>query len=327
MITFVTGDAMDQKTKVKIAFLYYTAGLTQDEIAKKLDLTRQKVNAVIGSLRSDGIVTVSICGLEQEYVDWENTLEQTFGLKRVIIAPDYGDPSLAFLKVAGAAAQYLDETIGPEDVIGVSWGRTLAATIREMRPVKKPGCKVIQLLGTQGMGTEPTKSDDIVRALANKLDCPTYMLYAPAVVSSPETKDLLLRERIIQNVFDLMKTCTVGIFGIGELSEDAPMYQMGFLTREDLDRLHKEGFRADIGMNPVRFDGSSDGCFLENRLLNADMACIRCMPRTIAVASGAEKAEAVTAVLRSGCVDTIVIDSRLAEEMIKLIEDTRRNKP
>jgi len=310
---------MDQKTKIKIAFLYYSAGLTQDEIARKLDLTRQKVNAVIGSLREDGIVTVSICGLEQAYVDWENILEQAFGLNRVIIAPDYGDPALAFLQVAGAAARYLDENLTAGDVIGVSWGRTLAATIREMRPARKPGCKVIQLLGTQGMGTEPTKSDDIVRALANKLDCPTYMLYAPAIVSRPETKELLLQEGIIRKVFDQMSACTVGLFGIGELSEDAPMYRMGFLSAEDLRRLRADGFCADIGMNPVRADGSSDGCFLASRLLNADMDCIRKMPRAVVVASGIEKAKAVAAVLRSGCVDTLVIDSALAAAVIEQI--------
>ena len=309
---------MDHKTKVKIAFLYYTAGLTQDEIARRLDLTRQKVNAVIGSLRADGIVTVSICGLEQSQVDLESRLEAAFPIRRAIVAPDYGDSGLNFLQTAGAAARYLEDSIGPDDVIGVSWGRTLAATIREMRPARKPGCKVIQLLGTQGMGAEPTKSDDIVRALANKLDCPTYMLYAPAVVSRRETKDLLLQEGIIRNLFDQMNACTLGLFGIGELSEDAPMYRMGFLSAEDLHRLRDEGFCADIGMNPVRADGSS-GSFLEERLLNANMDCIRKMPRAVAVASGAEKARAVAAVLRSGCVDTLIADSALAAAVAELI--------
>jgi len=307
---------MERKLKVKIAFLYYSIGLTQDEIARKLNLTRQKVNTVIGNLRNDGIVTVSIQGLEEAHVDWEKEIEETFGINHVIIAEDYADPSLSLLKTASVAAQYLDTVISAGDTVGVSWGRTLAATIREMRPSRKPDCRVVQLLGTQSMDEFPMKSDDIVRALANKLDCPTYMLYAPAIVSRAETRTMLLQENIIRHAFDRMRTCNVGIFGIGELTEDAPMCKMGFISKDELRQLRNDGFCADIGMNPVRADGSSGGSILDDRLLTAGIDCIRNMEKTIAIASGIEKADAVAAVLRSGCINTLIIDSSLAKKMI-----------
>jgi len=264
--------------------------------------------------------------MEQTHADWEELLERMFGLSRVIIADDYGDPAISFWKVANAAAQYLDETIQSGDVIGVSWGRTLGATIREMRSVRKCNCSVVQLLGTQSMDGFPVKSDDMVRALANKLDCPTCMLYAPAIVSKPETKIMLLQERIIQHAFERMNACNIGIFGIGELTEDAPMYKMGFISKSELEALRADGFCADIGMNPVRPDGSYDRCFLETRLLNANVDCIRQMKKTVAIASGREKATAVAAVARSGCVNTLILDSTLAEQVIlneKCWEDKR----
>ena len=186
---------MDRDIQTKIAFWYYSAGLTQEEIARRLKLTRQKVNAIIGSLKDEGVVTVSIRGCEQNYVEWEQCLEERFGLARAIIVPDYRDPQLGFLKVANAAAQYLEQTLASGDIVGVSWGRTLAAAVREMRFERKPDCRVVQLVGVQSMDDFSAKSDDIVRALSDKLDAPTYMLYAPVVVARAKTKELLLEEK------------------------------------------------------------------------------------------------------------------------------------
>lgn len=312
---------MDREIKTKIAFWYYSAGLTQEEIARRLKLTRQKVNAVIGSLKEDGIVTVSIRGCEQDYVEWEHCLEERFGLTRAIIVPDYGDPHLGFLKVANAAAQYLERTLEPGDVIGVSWGRTLAATIREMRFERKADCRVVQLVGAQSLDGFSAKSDDIVRALSDKLDAPTYMLYAPVTVSKAQTKQLLLEEKSIRRSYEMMERCNVGIFGIGELSEDSLMYRKEFFSPEDIERLHEDGFCADIGMNPVRADGSMDNCFLQERLLNASPDCIRRMENTIAIAAGEGKAEAVLAVLKSGVLQTLIIDCSMAAAIMEKIKE------
>lgn len=312
---------MDHKTKVKIAFLYYSAGMTQDEIARRLRLTRQKVNAVISHLREDGIVTVSIRGVESECVDLEAAIEERFGVDRVIVAPDYGDPTLNFLKVAGTAAQYLDETIQSGDTIGVSWGRTLAATVTEMRFSRKPGCRVIQLMGAQSMDGMSGKSDHIARSLAEKLDCPGYTLYAPVLVSDPMTKMLLLRENSIRRSMDAMAECDIGLFGVGMLNTDAPMCRMGYLSERDIGRLNDDGFCCDVAMNPVRRDGTTDGCFLVERLINASPDVIRQMKNAVGVASGVEKAAAVTAVLRSGLLNTLIIDGALASAVIRDMEE------
>lgn len=307
---------MEQDIKTKIAFWYYSCGLTQEEIARRLSLTRQKVNSIIGSLKEDGIVTVSIRGCERDYPEWEHLLEAHFGLEQAIIVPDYDSRELAFIKVANAAAQHLEQIIVSGDTIGVSWGRTLAAAVKEMRFQKKPDCRVMQLCGAQSMDRFPMKSDDIVRSLAEKLDCPTYMLYAPVVVEKPATKALLMEEKSIRRSFEMMRKCDVGIFGIGALKEEAPMCQMGYLEKEDLYKLNQDGFCADIGMNPVRADGSTDNCFLQERLLNASPDCIREMKNTIGLAAGADKAEAVTAVLRSKLLKTLIVDHALAEQII-----------
>ena len=314
---------MDRSLKTKIAFWYYSCGMTQDEIASRLCLTRQKVNSIIGSLKEDGIVSISISGEFDNDISTERIIEDTFGLQRVIIAPSYEDPKLAFLKVANVAAEYLEQSVSNGDTVGVSWGRTLKATISEMRFQNKPNCCVVQLLGAQSMDNLGTKSDDIVRSLSEKLNCGSYLLYAPVVVSKKEIKDLLINEVPIKKSFEAMRNCDVGIFGIGEIKSNAPMHKMGYLTDTDIKELNEAGFIADIGLNPIRYDGSFDNCFLGERLLNADTECIKSIKNTVGIASGAEKAEAVIAVLRSGLLKTLIIDSLLGNKILSLLNNNK----
>lgn len=311
---------MERNLKTKIAFLYYSCGMTQEQIASQLSLTRQKVNAVIGSLRTDGIVSISVCESEGGVVEKEAKLENYFGIKRVIVAPTYDDEKLDFLKVATAAAEYLENNISNGDVVGVSWGKTLGAAVSEMRFTSKKDCCVVQLLGAQSMEGLGTKSDDIVRALAERLNCSTYLLYAPMVVSKKEIKDFLVLEKPIKASLDAMKRCNIAIFGIGEISESAPMYKMGYLSEGDVNRLVSEGFVADIALNPIKLNGSTDGCFLTERLLGADVECIRGIENTVGIASGKRKADAVIAALRSGLLKTLIIDSALADEIISKLK-------
>jgi len=302
------GGSMRGEIYVKIAYWYYTLGFTQDEIAKRLSLTRQKVNQIINSLMDLRIVSINIHGYEKENVEVECKIEEKYGIRQAIVASDYGESETAIYKVANVAAQYLDEYIQNEMTIGVSWGHTLAAVVNEMSFKARNNCCVVQLMGAQNIDQGAEKSDEIARGLANKLDCASHILYAPVVVENAETKMWLLREKSIKASYELMSGCDVAVLGVGELTENATMCTRGYITKADVRILREQGFVGDIAMNPIRKDGRWDGCPLTERLLNADMDCLKQIHNTILVASGRQKVEAIKAVLSSGCIDTLVID-------------------
>ena len=122
---------MKRNLEIKIAYWYYTLGLTQDEIARRLSMTRQKVNQIIRSLESQGIISISIHGFERDHIELESRLEEQFNLNEVLVVSDYGEKETAIYRVANVAAQYLDEMITQGMRIGVSWGRTLSRVISE----------------------------------------------------------------------------------------------------------------------------------------------------------------------------------------------------
>lgn len=309
---------MNNKLYIKIAYWYYTLGLTQEEIGKKVSLSRQKINQIINSLVDLGIVTININGYERDNIEYECQMEEMFKLKEVVIASDYGELDTAFFKVTNVAAQYLERKIQNGDIIGVSWGHTLAETIRNMVFQKNSICHVIQLMGAQNMEQPVSRADEIIREMANKLGCPSHMLYAPVVVENEKTKEMLMQEKSIKMSYELMDKCDHAIIGIGELTEDSTMCSSGYLSKEEIKRLNKEGFVADISMNPIRLDGTWKNCYLENRILSANMECIKEIPNAIVIACGLKKTKAILAGLRTGCIDTLIIDETTAKQIIEM---------
>lgn len=304
---------MNRNLYTKIAYWYYVLGLTQDEIAKRLNFTRQKVNQMMNSLKEMDIVQVTIRGFEQDNIELENQFEQKYHLKECLIVSDYGEKETAIYKVANVAAQYLDETIRNGDTIGVSWGKTLVKIIEQMEFRHKANCRVISLLGALNTTQVINKADEIARNFANKLDCPSSMLYAPIFVEHAETKEWLMKEMHIKQSFDLMKQCNIAVVGIGALTDKTSIYNRGVISKEDLQTLHSQGFIGDICTNLVRPDGSWDSNPLQDQLLSADMQCLKDIDNVIAVAAGEAKAEAIKAVLQSGCVDTLIVDETTAK--------------
>ncbi len=263
-----------------------------------------------------GIVNISIQGYERDNIELECQLENLFGLKQTLVATDYGERDTVLYKVANVAAQYLNDKIQQGDIIGVSWGNTLAEVVSQMVYHKRSECRVVQLMGAQNIEQKVEKSDEIARNLANKLDCPSYMLYAPVVVEHENTKQMLLKERSIQASFELMEKCNIAVIGVGELTEQSTMCTRGHITKEDVFILRKEGFVGDIAMNPIRRDGTWDNCPLTDRLLNASMECLKAINNVILVACGDKKVEAIRAALRTKCIDTLITDETTARNIL-----------
>ena len=67
----------------RVAYYYYKEGLTQEEIAKRMQMSRQRVNRIISSCIELGIVTINIEGLDNSNLELETKLEQKYGLKEV----------------------------------------------------------------------------------------------------------------------------------------------------------------------------------------------------------------------------------------------------
>lgn len=301
----------ERENLIKIAYWYYKRHMTQAEIAKRLGFTRQKVNQLIGSLVDLGIVEININGLEADFAELEFAIEKKFKLKQVRIVEADSDSLEDFGK---KAAETINNFFEGNQVIGLSWGTTLGATIGCIKPIQLKNSTVVQMVGGLNSESAMVRPDEIARSLAQKLNCGLHILYAPAFVASHEAREFILQERSVAEGIDLIKKCDIALLGVGELNESSTVSREGFMPREMLHNLLKDGFVGDIAMIPFK----KDGTWKDNgNVIGIDGETLKKIPNVVIICKGAEKTNAVIGAIHTGCVDTVIIDKEIALEIAK----------
>ena len=75
----------DPRLMVRVCDLYYNQGISQQQIAKDLNLSRPTVSRVLALAREQGIVKISISNVDAvEHWELERKLEKKYGLQKVI---------------------------------------------------------------------------------------------------------------------------------------------------------------------------------------------------------------------------------------------------
>ena len=295
-----------KETLIKIAYWYYKKNMTQDEIAKRLAMTRQKVNKIIGSLVDLGIVEIQINGLTEDFTELECQIEKHFNLSCVSIinADDF----------FSAAAQRLNPFFENNQTIGLSWGETLGATVNMINHRKLKNSTVIQLAG--GMNSKSTfvRPDEITRRLASKLGCKFHLLYAPAFVHSIELKEAIINEDSVKATFNQMKGCDLAILGVGNLNTNSTLGREGFIPKDLLNDMILAGCVGDVAMLPFRKDGT---WYETGNIIGIDVETLKNIPNVAILAKGSTKTEAVIGAINTGCINTIIIDKEIAQNIAR----------
>ena len=111
----------------KAAWLYYTHGLRQDEVARQLNISRASVAMYLRKARETGIVNISTSTQLFTEDVLARQIEDAFGLTSVWVVPEERQAPDGGAQVAAVAASVFVEQVGRGDRIGVAWGRTVYA--------------------------------------------------------------------------------------------------------------------------------------------------------------------------------------------------------
>jgi DNA-binding transcriptional regulator LsrR (DeoR family) len=142
-------------TAARVAWLYYVDGLTQNEIAKELWISRPTVQRMIAVALDRGIVTVRVHHKIGECVEMARNLRQRYSLSLCEVVPsssdDYGQ-TLRRIAVGGAEVMesYLQQS--EPMIFGLSIGQTVKSVINELTTVSRPQHRLVSLIGTVAGG-------------------------------------------------------------------------------------------------------------------------------------------------------------------------------
>jgi len=301
------------------AWLYHERGLKQDEIAAHLGCSRASVFNLLQRARDEGIVTVALDTTRMRQCELAFELIDACGLSECHLLPALEDGGASYESLGAFGARLLERRIGDDEVLGVSWGRTVLALSTSLAKADKPGVTVAQLNGS-AMATYDFSPEFCTSNIARRLNARCVNLLAPGVVSSARFKAQLMREPIIGQHFALLRRCDRTLFGVTHLGSHTLLDGSGFMTRTELS-----------GYKRQRAVGFASGYFfdLDGRIVTRDFDERNIvMPRKdfmtigerICIGGGEDKVEAMLGMLRAGLATVLITDERTAAGVMERVD-------
>jgi DNA-binding transcriptional regulator LsrR (DeoR family) len=313
-------DSEQIATLVEVANLYYKDNLSQREIADKLGVSRSLIALYLQKARQQQIVRIEIVNPQDSAANLALELRARAGIEDVIVVP-HGHMSAELTRraIAAAAVDYLESHLQDGDVFGLGWGRTTTRIVELLAPTQPRDIVVVPLQGESIYTTGAyTQMNQLVMQTAQHFGGQAHFLLAPVMVGSRTLHDLLLEDAGIRPVVQKWDELTLACFGIGALPPIPGM--VVYLGEENVSAFRERGAVGDVCAHYFSTTGEFINTDLAERLIAVDVRQLRRARTRVAVASGAERAEAVAGALRTGLVSTLIVDAQLATAVLDLLE-------
>jgi DNA-binding transcriptional regulator LsrR (DeoR family) len=311
----------------RAAWLSFVGGYTQEEIARRLGVSRVKVNRLIALAQRSGRVHVFVEGTAAECVALERTIEDRFGLAFCSVMPGLDETPLPLRALASAGALYLHRMLeDPQtSLVGIGHGRTLAALVEQLPRLPRQKLRFVSLLGslTRHAAANPF---DVIHRLAETTGADCYFMPVPFFADSVEDKRVLMAQKSLRDVFALARSAELYIVGIGEVGPRAHLRQTGMITEAEQAEVEAAGAIGEVLGQFVDPSGRVVDAEINERSIGIGIEELM-GHRVIAVAGGASKLRAIAGVLSSGVITGLITDETTAGGLVELTAGAVRRPP
>lgn len=306
---------LDQAARA--AWLYYIAGNTQDEIAAKLDVSRQAAQRLVALAVEEKLIKFRLDHPLAVCLDLAARLEQRFGLELVEVVPDDPASDDPLPGLAVAAGQYLEKQLAKRAplVVGLATGRTLKAMVDEVAPMQRPEHRIVSLVGTMNRDGQASPYDVAMR-LADKVGARCYPMPTPVVAATREERRLLQTQEAYRTIERLAAAAAVHLVGIGEIGWGCPMHRDGFLTDAEIAELVDHGAVGEISSWAFDRHGRLLEGGIAERLSGLPCRPAPTIPR-IGIAGGKQKLDAIRAALAGRLLTGLITDQATAAALLE----------
>ncbi|MBO1265436.1 sugar-binding transcriptional regulator [Proteiniclasticum sp. SCR006] len=305
---------------IQVAYYYYKLNLTQQNIAEKLGISRQKVNRLIQRAIQERIVEIKINGYENFDIDLEYRLEKKYNLQKAIVVKENIDEKPIGIAASKFINQFIKRILEKQQKcdIGISWGNSLSTLTSNyiVEDDMDGEVSVIQLCG--GINTSKTaiKPEEVTNVLAMTLGGQSYNLYAPAKMENKELVKLLKREKYYHNILERYNSIDVSVVGIGNLDEDGTLIKYNYLDESTFEELSRMGAVGDVCFRMFDRQGKLVESDYNELIMGIAFDNYMDIPTRIGIAYGREKVKAVTGALCGSVINVLVTDYETARDIM-----------
>ena len=300
----------------RVARLHYEHGLTHQQIADALGLSRVKVTRLLAEARRTGVVEVRIHSDETLFTDLEVALTERYGLHQTWIAPTRDDLAQQLTSLGAVGAMALRAAVRADMTIAVGLSTTVSAIVAHLKVDEPLDLRFVPATGSPpGSGDGPS-AQEIARALATAVGGRAHQLPAPILAASTASAELLRQEPDVAATLALAREADVAVFGIGGTTPGAGLLMDGSVPATTIAALVDAGAVGGISAGFFDATGSPVRTELEARIIGISLAELARIPVRIAVAGGVDKRAALAGALAGHHLDVLVTDEDTARDLL-----------
>ena len=304
----------------KVARLYHEHGLRQPEIAARLHVSQPRVSRLLKQAEAEGIVRTTVVVPPGVQTGLEDVLEEAYGLREAVVVEclDTTEDGVTY-DLGFATARYLEATLTGGDIVGISsWSATLLAAVDAMRPLARSGAdRVLQLFGGVGNPAAEAHAARLTQRFADLTGSKPTFLLAPGIASSIEARDAIMQDQFVKEAVGGLDDVTLALVGIGALEPSSLLQSSGNIYSEDeLQALGERGAVGDICLRFFDAEGRSVASAVDERVIGVTLQQLARTDRTVGVAGGERKYEAIRGALLGGWVNVLITDHVTAQQLV-----------
>ena len=306
------------RNRMRIAWMYYVEGLTQNEIAERLGIGRVTVVRNINEAIKQREVKIRIEGEIAECIEIEDSLKKAFNLKDAIVVPEPNNSENIAKSIGNAAGMFVTDTLMDGMSVGVGWGATLYESLATLTTRELNDVQVMSLLGgvVQARRFNPAEfAWQFARAVG--ADC--YLLQAPAVVDSPETREALIERCGLRDVFTRAEKLDIAMLSAGNMATSSTAFRFNMLPEVDRLALIKAGAVGDLLYNFFDINGKLVDHPINKRIMSIPLGQLRDVPLRVISAGGAEKVDAILGAIKLINCNVLITNEKTAETLLKRV--------
>jgi DNA-binding transcriptional regulator LsrR (DeoR family) len=285
----------------------------------RLNMSQSTISRLLKRAEQAGIVRITVSVPSGAHPDLEEALQERYALKEAIVVDSIDDDEQIVRDLGPAAAYYVETTLRPHDVVGLSsWSAALLAMVDSMQPsTRGNGVRVVQILGGVGNPSAEVHATHLTRRFANLMGGSATLLPAPGVVGSAEARRVLMKDRFVQEAAQLMNTVTLALVGIGSIEPSRMLAESGnVFSHDELEMLRKQGAVGDICLRFFNADGVPVTTTLNDRVIGMDLGQLKKSTRVVGVAGGSRKTAAIRGALAGRLINVLLTDRNTAERLL-----------
>ena len=298
----------------KCAWLYYVGRLNQNQIAKKVGLSKMRVHRLIAFAEKNGFVKTFVEGGFDETSKYENILKEKYHLKisEVIPIEDLNnDPSEM---IAAAGARFIMNQINENNVseFGIGTGNTLNNIAKWLPKIDKE----IDFITVNGSLTSHNsiQTETGINQIAHKTNGECYNVGIPLMVESVEQKKILEKIKFIKEIMNRANNTKVKILGVGGLFETSQIVRSKIFSKESIEKIKQAGAVGEVAGN--FFDKNGKFIYIKEtqKITSADIDSFK-KSTTVLVAGGRYKISQIKSVLKSGLFTGLITDEETEKQL------------